>query len=221
MFSIKLLAMCISIVRQSIMDNHCPSLHDKVKWHETWKCYLLMFPNSNGGVMSHSLAAVYAEKWSSWPGKEEDAVQMSHRYFLAYYHSVVSLMFFHGLTFLQGCLFWLARHLWRVSWFSLWAHSPCPLWFVFLLFSSRPCSKWPVNRVTLGTGLLYFYRSVWTSDIGKPSRYVNMNSYLLVIVKNVIFSSFGIKRPVFINIKCAVAELLNQLLFLWESGSTW
>lgn len=148
-------------------------------------------------------------------------VKGRQRYCLAYYHGVVSLLFFHGLTFLQRCLFWLARHLWRVSWFSLWAHSPCPLWFVFLLFSSRPCSKWPVNRVTLGTGLLCFYRSVWTSDIGKPSRYVNMNSYLLVIVENVIFSSFGIKRPVFINIKCAVAELLTQLLFLWESGSTW
>lgn len=30
-----------------------------------------------------------------------------------------------------------------------WAHSPCLLWFVFLLFSFRPWSKWPVNRVTL------------------------------------------------------------------------
>lgn len=54
-------------------------------------------------------------------------------------------MFFLGLTFLRGCLSWLAGHLWWLSWFKSWAQSSCLLWFVFLLFSSRPCSKWPVN----------------------------------------------------------------------------
>lgn len=51
-------------------------------------------------------------------------------------------------------------------------HSSCPLWFVFLLFTCRPFSKWPVNSHA-GDRTSLPLNNAWTSDVEKPSRYVN------------------------------------------------
>lgn len=53
-----------------------------------------------------------------------------------------------------------------------------------------------MSRVTLGIGLRCLDNSVWTFDIGKPSRYVKINFYLLVIVDAVaflVYFRFGFK----------------------------
>lgn len=70
-----------------------------------------------------------------------------HRPFSPHCHpAAVQLMFFLGLTFLQGCLCWMAGCLWRRSQWKSWAHSPCLPWFVLLCFVLRPWRKGPVNE---------------------------------------------------------------------------
>lgn len=53
---------CISTASHLVINIGCLGLNHKIEWHRPCKCYSLVFPNSNGGVMSHSLAAAKAEK---------------------------------------------------------------------------------------------------------------------------------------------------------------
>lgn len=121
-------------------------------------------------------------------------------------------MYFLGVTFLQGCLSWIAGHLWMLTrWSRELFHHVCSDLCFFCFISdpgvSDPCIE---SHYTFSTGFLCFYNSLWIFDIGKLTRYVTINPCLSVIVNFDIKKTFLFYNIIYNIIFYNISQIINM-----------